>query len=1305
MSVFLCVQANDEDICTMKMKCCSISFKQLVASLFLLMISSPVCAQQEETISIPWQKEKKIVFDNSEIITPSIAGQDMDGNIPNFFWRKEMPLNSEYELLFELVSTEPATKFEKAYLADQRIEVQELRYDLKLSRSNAQRHIVLNLFPFVKAGNTINRITEIKLIKTKGKPAQNAQLKSFVPNSVLQSGSGSWYKISVTQDAIYKIDKTFLESCGIDVQTLNPQDINIYGNGDGRLPELNSDPRTDDLAVNAIQIVGESDGVFDDEDYILFYGWGAHRWYPGTGDFDQDRNPYSDISCYFININPSDPPVRISSVPISTNSVTHSVNTYSYYDVHEQDLISLVSGGQRWYGELFDANLQRTVTFNVPDIDNSVPLSFSSSMASNSNNTAGTSQTYSVNGSVLLSVALPSASADYGRSVNSMQMTNPPSNLPLLVSVVRNSPDVLTYLDRVLLNARRSLRFYGDQINFRDLNSVGVGNVAEFSIQDLPQTDGFVWEITDRHAPGSISGTFFGSNYMFQLELDQLREFVASDGQNFNTPSFVGEIVHQNLHGLTEADYLIVTHKSFISQAERLANLHRSNGLTVHVVTTEQVYNEFSSGALDAVALRTFAKMFYDRGASAPETRPESYLLFGDGTFDPKNRVPNNNNYVVTYQVLNSENHISALVTDDFFGMLDDTEAIGPSDELDIGVGRLLISDIEMARQQVDKIEHYMKNGSSLYSTANTNCSSDGGSSTFGDWRTKYVQIADDEEGAYFIKYDVEPQYDSVTANYPSMNCEKIYLDAYQQIATAGGERYPEVNEAINDRIDRGALIVNYVGHGGEVGVAEERVITVPQIQDWKNIDKLPLIVSATCEFTKYDDPDRVSAGEWASINPYGAAIALMTTTRSVFFGVNSDMGESFFQNVFQRDANYKPRTFGEIIRTTKNGVGGSNNKRSFTLIGDPALQLALPEMNIVTDSINGLSPSVEIDTIRALSKVTIKGHVEDFYGNILSGFNGVVYPSVFDKLKEQNTLSNDGIVESPMQVFYTQTNRLYRGKASVANGYFEFTFIVPKDINYAFDLGKISYYAENGTTDAIGSDKRIYIGGIDPNGINDDQGPQIELFLNDESFVNGGITDETPILIAKLFDENGINAVGNGIGHDLTATIDSETSNPIVLNEYYSAELDSYQSGEIRYNFSEIEPGSHTLTVKVWDVNNNSSEVSLQFVVQQASSLNLAHVLNYPNPFTTSTEFFFEHNQVCNQIETQIQIFTVSGRLVKTINELVHTEGFRSEGIQWNGLDDFGDQLAKGVYVYRLKVKTPEGTTGEKLEKLVILR
>ena len=383
----------------------------------------------------------------------------------------------------------------------------------------------------------------------------------------------------------------------------------------------------------------------------------------------------------------------------------------------------------------------------------------------------------------------------------------------------------------------------------------------------------------------------------------------------------------------------------------------------------------------------------------------------------------------------------------------------------------------------------------------------------------------------------------------------------------------------------------------------------------------------------------------------------------------------------------------------------GSNNKRSFTLIGDPGLKIALPRMNVVTDSINGFSPAITMDTLRALSKVTIKGHLEDFDGADLTNFNGFIYPSVYDKPKIQQTLSNDGPIASPVQTFELQTNRLYRGKASVTNGQFEFTFIVPKDIDYSFDFGKISYYAENGVIDALGNDKRFYVGGVNPNGLDDNIGPDIEIFLNDESFVNGGITDETPQLIVKVFDENGINAVGNGIGHDFTAILDQETSKPIILNDYYTADLDSYQSGEARYNFTAIEPGIHTLTVKVWDVNNNSSESTVEFEVREKEELSLEHVLNYPNPFTTSTEFFFEHNQVCSYLEAQIQVLTVSGKLVRTINQLVHTEGFRSEGIHWDGRDDFGDQLAKGVYVYRLSVQTPDGARAEKLEKLVILK
>ncbi|TNF01005.1 MAG: type IX secretion system sortase PorU, partial [Bacteroidetes bacterium] len=399
-----------------------------------------------------------------------------------------------------------------------------------------------------------------------------------------------------------------------------------------------------------------------------------------------------------------------------------------------------------------------------------------------------------------------------------------------------------------------------------------------------------------------------------------------------------------------------------------------------------------------------------------------------------------------------------------------------------------------------------------------------------------------------------------------------------------------------------------------------------------------------------------------------------------------------------------EPRTFGEIIMDTKNAVGG-DNKRSFTLIGDPALKIALPELKIVTDSINGLDPDLEADTLNALSKVVIKGHVEDQFGNVQNAYNGLLYPTIFDKPKVQMTLSNDGPTASPVRSFMNQTAKAYRGKASIQNGYFEFTCIIPKDIDYSIGHGKLSYYGTNNSDDAIGFDTLFYIGGVDPNGINDDVGPEIDAFMNEETFVDGGLTNESPVLIVKLFDENGINTTGNGIGHDLVAILDGETSKPIVLNDYYSADLDSYQSGEIRYPFSNLEPGQHTLRIKVWDVNNNSSETELIFVVQEKVEMKLEHVLNYPNPFTDQTEFFFEHNQACEVMEVQVQVFTVSGRLVRTINQYVHTTGFRSQGIAWDGKDEFGDQLAKGVYVYRILATTPEGNKAEALQKLVLLK
>ncbi len=392
----------------------------------------------------------------------------------------------------------------------------------------------------------------------------------------------------------------------------------------------------------------------------------------------------------------------------------------------------------------------------------------------------------------------------------------------------------------------------------------------------------------------------------------------------------------------------------------------------------------------------------------------------------------------------------------------------------------------------------------------------------------------------------------------------------------------------------------------------------------------------------------------------------------------------------------------GDITRQTKflSGPG----YRHFTLLGDPAVRLAYPQKKVFTTEINQHTVTQGLnDTISALGKVTIKGFVGDANGNKLSTYNGAVYPTVFDKSVKYTTLGND-LGPAGVLNFYLQKNVLYKGKASVTNGDFEFSFIVPKDISYQYGLGRISYYVQNGETDGAGYYDKLIIGGSDANAKPDNKGPEVKLFMNDNKFVYGGTTNENPKLYAELFDSSGINTVGNGIGHDLVAILDANTSKPVVLNEYYQADLNSFQSGKIVYPYSNLSEGTHTLSLKVWDVQNNSSSNQTEFVVAPAADLALRHVLNYPNPFTSNTKFFVEHNQCCSSLNLEIQIFTISGKVVKTINRPVLNEGFRTEGIEWDGKDDFGDKIGRGVYVYRVLLKDANGKHAEKYEKLVIL-
>jgi len=1156
---------------------------------------------------------------------------------------------------------------------------------------------------------------DLQVVATGFKSMKPKSASAYASNSVLVSGS--WYKVSVNADGIYKLTYEQLQQLGMNVDNINPKNIRVYGNGGGMLPKGNSDFRYDDLQENAIIVAGEEDEHFNSGDYILFYGQAPHRWTYNisSGKFEHLLNDYSDYTYYFITADIGQGGKRITTLASSSQAATHNVNSFNDYAFHESDEKNLIKSGRQWYGEYFDIQTSYDFSFSFPNIDaaSSSYIKVSGAGQCACGPISATSFNVNVSGGSQLNIPIINTSGIYTNAQASdgtagMSFNSSGSTINVTVTYNKDGVNGVAWLNYIELNVRRALSMYGSQTIFRDITSAGTGNIAEFTLGNS-NSSVTIWDVTDPVNVKKQEATLSGSNLVFRASADSLHEYVAFNGTSYLTPVNSGSVVNQDIHSLPQVDMVIVAYPEYLGEAERLANFHRNNvvsPLTVAVVQPQQVYNEFSSGAQDVSAIRDMMKMFYDRATNDDEL-PKYLLLFGDGSYDNRDRLDNNTNRIVTYQSAQSLSPTSSYVSDGFFGFLDPNEGvwIEGCDScnphfMDIGVGRLPVQTLQEATDVVNKILNY--EGISTVSQNQSVCSAQSISISSPDWKNWICFVGDDEDNnQHFDQADAIAQGIDTTEN--NYNIDKIYFDAFIQESTPGGQRYPTVKEAINNRVLKGALVINYTGHGGEVGWAHERVLEVSDINSWTNIENLPAFVTATCEFSRFDDPGRTSAGELVLLNPNGGGIALFTTTRLVFSAPNFTLNKNFYKHLFPVFGQPIP-TMGEVMRKTVNE--GSNgviqNSRNFSLLGDPAQRLAYPVNNVVTTSINGNAVGGNADTLKALSLVTVSGEIHDRNGVKMTGFNGLVYPTVFDKAATVSTLANDPA--SHVATFKLQKNILYKGKASVTNGDFTFSFIVPKDISYNYGIGRISYYAFDGITDANGFYENVIIGGSADNVANDVNGPQVNLYLNDDKFVFGGTTNENPLLYAVVNDPSGINTVGNGIGHDVAAVLDENTNKTIVLNEYYQADLNSYQSGTVRYPFSQLTEGRHTLKLKVWDVYNNSSDAYTEFIVSTSAELALEHVLNYPNPFTTHTEFMFEHNRPCTDLDVNIQVFTISGKVVKTINTMVQCDGFRAEGIEWNGRDDYDQKIGKGVYVYRVKVRTPEGYTADAFEKLVIL-
>lgn len=1270
--------------------------------------------QYTKAVELNWQSPQQYPVNEDEYIQVlsfrGAAYSDSLAAVPVYTHRVEsdVPHFSHHfaikNKVFEALSAEEDSLMRAAGFSHGSIRPQVLR-----GSSRGQVFDLVQFYPF-RYLESEGRYEKLVSFDLHQELAFDPELRHHIPddryaeNSVL--AEGSWYKVCLEETGIHRLGYNDLEALGMDPGSVQKQDISLFGNGCGMLPEANDAPFLDDLKENAIYVSGSATGAFGPDDYLLFYGRSPDSWYLDTVQIDGVHTPlyrhhrhlYASQACYFITTDQGTGK-RISSQPSSGESATAEVNSFRDYALHQRDLENLLGSGRVWFGEVFNSTGTQQFSFSFPSLDQDSKAYVEAYLAARSPlQSSFTMRVADLETNMFIQSINPTDyNGHFVRTTNTFRQFMPDQEDQVAVNLNYNRQGSGTrgYLNYLVVNADRHLRFSGGQMAFRQLDHVAQGKVVEYVLSDAPEAVK-VWDVTDRFSITKQETAASGGTQRFRLPDDRLREFLAFDGSQYLEPILKGPVANQNLHAMVPKDMIIVVPDTMQKEARRLADFREeTNGLSVGVVTTEEVYNEFSSGIVDITAIRNFMRMFYERAQKGADM-PKYLLLFGNGTYDNKDLYGYGGNLIPTYQSYASLSNRSTYMTDDYFGLLSAHEGGGAEGLLDLGIGRLPVREPEEAAVLVDKIIRYEQRVPEMAPIAD-NTAYTGVISNYADWRNRVVFVADDGDNNRHFD-DAEALTTQVAQHYPVYNVEKIYLDAYQQVTLAGGQRYPDVNKAINEAVNQGSLMINYIGHGGVRGLAHQRVLTFEDIESWNNRYHMPVFMTATCEFSSFDqpDPEALSAGVRIVLKPEGGTPAMFTTTRLAWSGNNLTLNNNFMQIVFERDEMGDHHRLGDLIRIAKNQSGGASipmQLRNFVLLGDPSMQMAYPEHRVVTDHMP--------DTISAYQKVTIEGHVTDQLGNKLEQYNGVLYPTIYDKEKEFQTLGNNS--RSNPASFHMRNAILYKGKTSIENGHFSFSFIVPRDIAYDYGAGKISYYMDDGNEDGHGYYDDFVIGGTLDDFIPDNEGPVIDLYMNDTTFVSGDHTDENPALLALLYDESGINMAG-GIGHDIVAFL-NDSSDPIRLTNYYQADLDTYQSGRVVYPFRNLEEGRHSLTLRAWDTHNNPASASIEFVVAGSQTLVLEDLINYPNPFAYDTWFTFKHNQAFEELDVRIDIYDLQGQLVNTIKERVHGAGYRSEPIHWDGLSNTGRPLRNGIYLYRLTMETPEGRRSRQSEKLMIIR
>ncbi len=1290
--------------------------KQAFSS-FIFIFCSLLASSQ--TININWEPAKVRSYGNYSLKLPSFSNEgfvfDQNNVLISFkqsVGERDLRISG---LNWQTVPDQELQDLNKSSLRDSDL------ISVTYHNDDKGRSASVNIGLFKLENGKVLRLSSFNMSEVAQNSLSNLSTAKYgTTNNPLDAGN--FYKIKVDKSGIFKITKQFLSSNGIDANNINPKNFRIYGNGGLMLPEHNLDGRYDALQENAIQVVGEEDGVWNDGDYALFYaqgpnGYNLYNTTNGAGfkrretrsDISNNvKNIYEDYAYYFINF---DKGAGKRVQPVDETLPTTLISRFDNYQVINDDEVNLLKLGRIWVDDSFFTSL-KTITLTTAN-----PLQAGDAVRFRAQvigwKSQGNSLAFNVNGQNPQSISVGGQDFTvlrFSGILNNITGNSLAFNFTPNISV---NPNGAFYNDYIEIQYKDALTFNGSQMNFRDFSlQSGSGQKYGFSVANASGIEQ-IWDVSDiTNATKRVNQATGNTNFNFAYTTNSLNfnnEFVAFRSDAAFSPTFEGKIENTNLSQLQNVDYLILTTPEMAIQANRIATYYENNSsFNVEVVNINNIYNEFGSGSKDLTAIRDFITKLNN-----PLGTLKYVFILGDATYDYKNRIPNNFNIVSSYQSEESGNFVSSFVTDDYIVMTKPQTTNYLQGNLpDVPVGRIPAANVAEAIAMIDKTLAYYNQMPSK-------------GTPFGNWKMKVDFVVDDDNDSgppfHNIIENILVSNFEGTTDKPEYNVRKLYQDAFPMVSTAGGPRYPEVNQAISNDIGN-SLYLFYFGHGGINGWSQKRTLTSVEVQNVNNFNSIfsrfPLVSTITCEFTLWDEPATFSTGEQFIKHQNGGAATMITSSRAI----NVSYGVAFssiFTNSMFKLTNDDFDTTGNSFLLAKKSFGANPDHLKVNFLGDPAMKMSRPKRLLAIDNIESPVPGL----LRALDFIKITGHVNNAGGGIDNTFNGKVLIDIFDKRINKTTLNNVGDL-TPVLNYTEEGGPIVKASGMAVNGQFTVEFYMPYDINYTVGAGRILAYADNDVFDVFNNTPH-QVGDINPNGINDNTPPQVKLYMNNTNFVDGGITDQNPILIACVTDDTGINSTGAGIGHDITVYLDGEIINTIVLNDFYSpgdgngcinATLKDYQKGNVSYPFRNLSVGEHTLTFKVWDINNNSTTETLRFIVKDEAEQKLVinKPLNWPNPFTNKTYIQFEHN--CDDIlDVNVQIFTISGRLVKTISQSITAEpflqGFRTprQAIEWDGRDDYGNTVGKGTYIFKIfarsqnQEKCKGGATAT--EKMVILK